>query len=538
MPSGIKPFRDLIGAPPWELAALPLRRVKVAVLDSGIDGSHEALRGRVFRATAWKKAPDGTPCPEPLAPRANNDPAGHGTGVAGVIAAMAPNARIEDVRVLDADAAGFGSVVLAGLRAAVEGDAEVINVSIAIEKNRWWREAAELLEEAYLRGKIVVASKRNFPRPDDLGIPAELSDAVSVDSFPFASPWFLRYFASSPIEFAANGENVLTARTGGGWTRLTGTSFATPTISALCTLLRGANSDLALFEIKSILKHWSDRFCAVPAGNSKRRGRAVCPSNAPEMPPNPLETAPQTASHADHWFLVEWTCPHCGAKSLVPDAFPTVQCRQCGRTSRRDPLLDPRTCFNVLEEIRSMTSGRFSFHNATHAKDAVAACYEIFRREPRLPDARKREILLAALVHDYSYADNPDRHEEASAEVARDIAHAYGHSERFANAVASLIMATRPNFVPTTLPQKIIRCADLFHVGSPMWRKRSALLRQEISSVTGKKVSDHEWARREIEFLSRHRFPLAWLERERRPEIEAEIRRLSRLANKSKRTGP
>ena len=176
MPPRLKPFRDLIGAPPWELAALPLRRVKVAVLDSGIDGSHEALRGRVFRATAWKKSPDGTPCPEPLAPRSNNDPAGHGTGVAGVIAAMAPNAIIEDVRVLEADAAGFGSVVLAGLRAAVEGDAEVINVSIAIEKNRWWREAAELLEEAYLRyeRKIMDLLEDAYPeQPEKIMLSAE-----------------------------------------------------------------------------------------------------------------------------------------------------------------------------------------------------------------------------------------------------------------------------------------------------------------------------------------------------------------------------
>ena len=91
---------------------------------------------------------------------------------------------------------------------------------------------------------------------------------------------FLRYFRQSRIEFAALGENVRTARAGGGWTRLTGTSFATPVVSALCALLRGANRELTLFEIKSILKHHALRRETSPAreGNCRR-------SNAPDTPP-------------------------------------------------------------------------------------------------------------------------------------------------------------------------------------------------------------------------------------------------------------
>ena len=525
-------LRDLLDTPPWELAARPLRRVKVAVLDTGIDGTHETLRGRVFRATGWRKDSDGVPRPERLSPRANNDPAGHGTGVAGVIAAMAPNARIEDDRVLGADAAGFGSVVLAGLRAAVEGDAEVINVSIAIEKNRWWREAAEILEEAYLRGKIVVASKRNFPRPDDLGIPAELSGAVSVDSTGFASPWFLRYFKSSAIEFAANGENVLTAKTGGGWTRLTGTSFATPAVAALCTLLRGADRALALFEIKSILKNWNGRFGTASGKGANPAAKRERRRGSEDLPPNPLETAPLAASSATGRFMADWTCPHCLEKRTVPDAFPAVKCPACGKISGREVLLDPKAFFALLEEMQSTTPARFAFHDANHAIDVVSACYEIFRREPRLATGRKKEILFAALLHDYAFADKPSCHEEASAEIARDIARAYGHSGQFAYAVASLILATRPDSPPTTVPRKIIRDADLFHVGTPAWSKRSSALRAETESTTGKTFSDREWAQREIEFLSTHRFFLPWLERERRPAIESEIRRLSRIVKK------
>jgi subtilisin family serine protease len=248
-------IRDLLDLPLDALSGETLHPVRVAVLDTGLDATHPLLRGRVASAVKWRREEDGTIVPSSLKRTSNNDPCGHGTGVAGVIAAIAPNARIDDICVLDADCGGCGDIVLAGLRAAIDSRAEVINVSVAFAKDLWWAETSCLLEEAYVRGKIVVASKRNFPRPDDLGMPAELPTAINVDAALVPSPFVLRYLEKSKIEFAALGENVRTARPGGGWTRLSGTSLAAPTVAALCALLRGVNRDLTLFEIKSILKY-------------------------------------------------------------------------------------------------------------------------------------------------------------------------------------------------------------------------------------------------------------------------------------------
>ena len=253
------PFRDLLDLPFAELARRALRPVRVAVLDTGIDASHEALSGRVARATAWRRDGRGGFAPAPLRRGENNDPCGHGTGVAGVIAAFAPNAVLEDVRVLDADGGGHGAVVLEGLRRAVEGDAEIVNVSVAFARDRHWAETSRLLEEAYVRGRIVVAARRNVPRPGDLGLPAELPTAVSVDAGRFGDPFLLRYFPHARIEFAARGEDVATARAGGGRIRLSGTSLATSAVAAICALLRGANPGLSLFEIKTLLKHHAVR---------------------------------------------------------------------------------------------------------------------------------------------------------------------------------------------------------------------------------------------------------------------------------------
>lgn len=265
-------FATLLATPPWELAGRPLRKVRVAVLDTGIDATHPALRRRVARATAYRLDPGGAIAASPLSPRANNDPSGHGTGVAGVIAALAPNAVLRDYRVLDADSSGFGDVVLRGLADAIASDADLINVSIAIAKDRCWAATSRLLEEAFLRGKIVVAAKRNFPRPGDLGLPAELPTAISVDAASLPSPYLVRHFPRARIAFAARGHAVPAPSPGGGWTRLSGTSFATPAVSALCALYLGASPGLELFELKTLLKHHArsrrrpprDRTCPPP----------------------------------------------------------------------------------------------------------------------------------------------------------------------------------------------------------------------------------------------------------------------------------
>ncbi|HNY32338.1 MAG TPA: S8 family serine peptidase, partial [Fibrobacteria bacterium] len=81
--------------------------------------------------------------------------------------------------------------------------------------------------------------------------------------------WRISFQGGSRIEFLARGEKVPTAAKGGGYTTLTGTSFATPVISAQCAVLVGRFPDLLPFEAKSLLKLHSERMAAketVPSG--------------------------------------------------------------------------------------------------------------------------------------------------------------------------------------------------------------------------------------------------------------------------------
>lgn len=256
--SGAGAVSDMGRAILGSLKALRRRRlaeVSVAVVDSGIDATHSDLRGRVARA--WEIPADGetfraveAPCPR------NRDVYGHGTAVAGIIASIAPNARLLDIRVLDERCQAGGPALVAGFEHAIASGARLINLSLACVA-RYAPQLHELCEEAYRRNQIVIAAKRNMPLADH-GFPAEFSSCISVDAADFPSRYMLEFLDPPPIEFAARGANVLVPAAGGGYMRRTGTSFATPTVTGLCGLLVGAYPDLRLFEIKTLLKQHAE----------------------------------------------------------------------------------------------------------------------------------------------------------------------------------------------------------------------------------------------------------------------------------------
>ena len=233
-----------------ELAERNLAPVDVAVLDSGVDATHPALSGRI--AEAWGvETSGGSAAVTPLA-EANNDLFGHGTAVASIIARIAPNARLHDVRVLGRSNTGAEEALIAGVEHAVSRGWAVLNLSLAA-RDTLREPLSRLCERAYYRGQLVVAARRNLPIGGD-GLPAELSACIGVDLGEFEAPHSFGFRMGYPIELMAVGKEVPAAAAGGGWTTMTGTSFATPAVSGLCALLLGAYPGLQPYEVKSLLR--------------------------------------------------------------------------------------------------------------------------------------------------------------------------------------------------------------------------------------------------------------------------------------------
>lgn len=243
--------QDFLGVSFADLRSRELGPVTVVVADSGIDATHPGLEGRVVACHAIVES-EGEFSVDDLEVGIDNDVCGHGTGVAGMIAQVAPNARIIDLRVLDENNQAKGETLLHAFRWAVDCGAEVINLSLASSR-KYAQELALLCEDAYANGQMVVASKRNVPLRDD-GYPAELANCISVDIGDVTSIYDVMYAPKRRIEFVGAGEDVKTFARGGGYRYLTGTSFATPQVSGIVSLLLGADPDLRPFEVKTLLK--------------------------------------------------------------------------------------------------------------------------------------------------------------------------------------------------------------------------------------------------------------------------------------------
>jgi len=235
-----------------QLAARPLQPLEVAVVDSGMDAAHPDLAGRVVEQFAVEVDAERRPRLVPVALGSNNDSYWHGTAVGGIIAGLAPNVSLVDIRVLGADNRATSEGLLKGLAYAIERGSRIVNLSLAAADSS---KAAlfELLEKAYYADQIVVAARRNFPAAGD-GWPAALSACIGVGRETFERASQFHWWKRNPVEIFGRGEDVVVAVPGGGYTTTFGTSFATPAISGLVALLLGAEPELGPTEIKAVLK--------------------------------------------------------------------------------------------------------------------------------------------------------------------------------------------------------------------------------------------------------------------------------------------
>ena len=230
----------------WALAGSTGRGVKVCVLDSGVERDHPAvgeLAGAVFITLDENGDPVAT---EDL----EGDLCGHGTACAGVIRAIAPEAEIYSVRVLGAGFKGSGGVLVAGLRWALEQGYDIVNMSLSTTKRQLGDTLHELVDSAYFKRTILVASAHNMPVES---FPWRFSSVISVGSHEEDDPLLFYANPNPPVEFFARGVDVDVAWLGGGTIRGTGNSFATPCIAGIAALILGKHPGLTPFQLKSVM---------------------------------------------------------------------------------------------------------------------------------------------------------------------------------------------------------------------------------------------------------------------------------------------
>ena len=219
--------------------------IKVAVIDSGLDLGHPAFANRLAPSHEWRDFVDGDAYPQDERLEGGGN-YGHGTGVAGIVLQVAPNATILPLRVLDAEGAGDITDVAAAVDHAVAAGADVINLSLGTDEdsevlNRMLAYAAER--------KVFVTASSGNTGDSNITYPARnaregtkagayLLSVGSVDAYNRLST-FSTY--GDALELTAPGEYIYTAFPGNQVGYWSGTSFAVPMVTGTLALILGEN---------------------------------------------------------------------------------------------------------------------------------------------------------------------------------------------------------------------------------------------------------------------------------------------------------
>ena len=250
----------------WAWGGSTGRGVKVAVIDSGVEAGHPAVGGVDGYVEIAEKDGELVYDEGP-----HEDVYGHGTACAGIIRAAAPECEIYSVKVLGPRLSGRGSVFAAGLRWAVENGMRVCNLSLSTSKREFYGVLHELADRAYFENSMLVASANNLPV---VSYPAMYASVFSVASHNVADPYLFYYNPEPPVEFGAHGMDVRVAWQNGGYSTVTGNSFATPHVAGVIAKILGKHPNLTIFQMKAVLRALAANVSRPLEATASERGTA------------------------------------------------------------------------------------------------------------------------------------------------------------------------------------------------------------------------------------------------------------------------
>jgi len=278
--------------------------VKVAVIDTGVDGSVPDLAGAVVGGTDVS----GVGAASGQKPLGDAESANHGTWVASLLAGRgttagngvlgaAPEASVLTVSVALGKATGSVSSddqIAEGVRWAVDNGASVINMSLTRNTLDWPPSWDEAFQYAFAHDVVVVAAAGNRGSgTSEVGAPATIPGVLTVagvDRKGTAS--FDASAQGITIGVSAPSEQLVGANPGGGYVQWAGTSGAAPLVSGAVALVRAAHPELKAPDvIERIVRTARPAGGAVPSpiyGFGLLDAAAAVTADVPHVTTNPM----------------------------------------------------------------------------------------------------------------------------------------------------------------------------------------------------------------------------------------------------------
>lgn len=262
--------------------------ITVAVLDTGVSVKHPDLQDRILGCEDFTGV-------DPLTDGKCDDNNGHGTHVAGIIAAdggvkgdgiygLAPQASILAYKVCSDDGTCFADDVAAGIHMAVDNDANIILLSEGEDTDSSLMDQA--LDYATAHNVLLVAAAGNGgPYKGSIDYPAANPEVISVgavDSSINIPDWSARGTNSDSkpylredgdIEFAAPGVNIQSTWNNSDYSTLSGTSMAAAHVAGLAAKEWQKDADNPAAATRDILHKFSQDI--LPPGDDNASGWGI-----------------------------------------------------------------------------------------------------------------------------------------------------------------------------------------------------------------------------------------------------------------------
>lgn len=240
--------------------------IKVAIVDTGVDLNHPDLKDQLV--SGFNVVNSDSP---PL------DDVGHGTHVAGVVGAIVNNNlgvagmswynRIMPIKVLDQTGAGSTYSVAQGIIWATDNGAKVINMSLGNYADASFLHDA--IQYAFDHDVVLIAASGN-DNTETPGYPAAYPEVFAVGAADANKNKASFSNFGDYIDVAAPGVSIASTYPHNQYAALSGTSMASPHVTALAALIRSVNPNLKNTEVMQIMRDTAQD--VGPAGKDKYFG--------------------------------------------------------------------------------------------------------------------------------------------------------------------------------------------------------------------------------------------------------------------------
>jgi subtilisin len=258
----VRSTQTKINAQPLNSSPYTGKQVKVGILDSGIDTEHRDLKVIDGFCSLAPDCSTGVPFDD------NN---GHGTHVAGIIAALAngtgligiaPNVDLYSIKVLDDLGAGTTSSIVQGIEWAINQKLDIINLSITSTTDDPLIKKA--LEVAYSKGLIIVGAAGNQGKDttDTVTYPAKYDSVIAVGAVNEDLTSFKVSSQGPQVEIVAPGSSIFSTYPTewdfvdgkqDGYRTQSGTSMSSPHVTGVLALLKERFPSMTNVEIRNLL---------------------------------------------------------------------------------------------------------------------------------------------------------------------------------------------------------------------------------------------------------------------------------------------